>query len=158
MKIWPNKIKDDKGEIFEVREYEDNETDGFSAPSSHGFVNLFQNGVFRVFCGVTWAKEHMLNKKEKAKLAELENLVSRIKLTFKKSKFKDVYRIKFDGEFITTNSGKSAWAGIGNAKNAFVCHLDSTILYSEKQKMGFKSGKELAQYLFDNGEVEYIKL
>lgn len=41
------------------------------------------------------------------------------------SKTKPICRIRFDGNFVRTRSGKSAWNGRGPAKNALHNHMNS---------------------------------
>ena len=71
MKIWPICIKIPKWGICEVIQYTDKETQSGNrkginlAPISQGFVNLYQNDVFRGFCGVAYAKRRLVDKKAK---------------------------------------------------------------------------------------------
>ena len=71
MKIWPICVKIPKWGLCEVRETTDRETTQANrksinyAPRSMGCVNLFQDDVFRGWCGIAFAKRHLIDKKAK---------------------------------------------------------------------------------------------
>lgn len=68
MRIWPINVKIPKLGICEVREMTDKECSNKKfnyAPRSHGFVNLFQDDVFKSWCGISYAKRRLLDKKVK---------------------------------------------------------------------------------------------
>lgn len=62
MKKWKSQIKIGK-EIYDVIEHTDKEcekprNDGkFLAPIDHGFVCLYQNGIYEMWCGSEYAKK-----------------------------------------------------------------------------------------------------
>ena len=67
MKKWKHQIKVGT-ELFDVVEHTDKEcneprTDGYHlAPFSHGFVCLYQNGIYKMFCGVANAKDRIVKE------------------------------------------------------------------------------------------------
>lgn len=69
MKIWPVKVRVPVFGVCEVREMTDKEchrdSSNKTAPSSHGFCNLFQEGIRVGFCGIAYAKRRIINKKAK---------------------------------------------------------------------------------------------
>ena len=66
MKIWPVLVKIPKWGLCEVRETTDRETVCAyakripCAPRSHGFVNLFRDGIFYGWCGVAYARRRIV--------------------------------------------------------------------------------------------------
>ncbi len=79
-----------------------------------------------------------------------------------KTKKQTPYRVKFNGEFITTKSKKTIWPSIGAAKNALINHFEKTYdwaVYSGKPHYSYLQmlpvefytvcygGADLTQYL-----------
>lgn len=64
MKKWDKKVLIE-GQEYDVVEHTDEECseprrDGqFLAPISHGFVCLYQNGVYKMWCGTFYAEDHL---------------------------------------------------------------------------------------------------
>ena len=65
MKKWNKKVKI-RNKIFEVIEHTDEEcespkNDGkYLAPRSHGFVCLYENGIYKEWCGIFFAERHII--------------------------------------------------------------------------------------------------
>lgn len=70
MKTWKEKaLIPPYGECI-VKEATDKEANGKIAPSSHGFVNLYQNGKWIDFCGILFAKNRIIKKTRSEKVSE----------------------------------------------------------------------------------------
>lgn len=74
-------------------------------------------------------------------------------------------RVKFEGQFITTESGKTVWRNIGFAKSAMLNHLNSQLAISVylQKILGTpyvygKIVKEMLRELERAGVVEYVEV
>jgi len=98
--------------------------------------------------------------------AEITNYLA---LSFKKGKTvkpTTPYRIKFRGEFITLESGKTLWRTKGHAKSAMTNHISSLLWYDKPfQKLvnsfygddyRHENAKNLHQALESEGVIEYV--
>ena len=61
MEKWDKKLLHENV-VYDVWEAEDNELEGKIAPVSHGFVNLYIGTDWIDFCGVSWAKDYLVDK------------------------------------------------------------------------------------------------
>lgn len=90
-------------------------------------------------------------------------------LSFKKGKTvkpTTPYRIKFRGEFITLESGKTLWRTKGHAKSAMTNHISSQIWYQKHfqcllyafygSDYRHENAKNLHQTLESEGIIEYV--
>lgn len=65
------------------------------------------------------------------------------------------FRVKFDGKFIITSSGKTVWPGIGAAKSAIINHIRG-LSYEHKKYIPYSSAKELREKLEKVGLIQYV--
>ena len=92
--------------------------------------------------------------------AEYKNIYNYLSLAF--SSKKEVKNLKpciisFQGQTITTYSGKCVWKNKGDAKKALICHLhrvDPQIL----AQTGAKNTKEFVSFLEAAGIVEFVEI
>lgn len=96
-------------------------------------------------------------------------LIQVIEITFSNRGSKTVKtkprRIKFNGQFITTESKKTVWRNIGFAKSALLNHLNSQLILSVYIKKTFNMDyvygtvcKQIIRDLEKAGVVEYIEV
>lgn len=96
-----------------------------------------------------------------------KEIIDYLSLTFKKGKTvkpTTPYRIKFLGEFVTLESGKTLWRTKGHAKSAMVNHIKSKIRYDDSfwkmlEKMTPKNRYKIEfihEKLMEEGVIEYV--
>lgn len=69
-------------------------------------------------------------------MTPLEMAIDSFKPTTKTPKKRGIpHRIKYQDQFITTNSGKTVWSNIGAAKNALRNHVYCTVGYEYKDEV-----------------------
>jgi hypothetical protein len=93
--------------------------------------------------------------------------IARLKQSFRgfnqplKSRKSIPHRIRFNGEFITTDSNKTIWRTKGHAKSALLNHFHMSIGYGDKfLKDHFpqcKTLKELMLFLEKAGIIQYVE-
>lgn len=93
-----------------------------------------------------------------------------LKHLLKNVREKDVWRVRVDGKFITTDSGKTAWAKIGHAKNAVKNHLNAYYLsrkFCNEAKIPYQYSApseiqelicETIEEMMKDGTIEFVKL
>jgi len=82
----------------------------------------------------------------------------------KKAIPKTIWRVKVNGQFVQTISGKTVWKRIGDAKNAIIKHLEawhymqpnSWALYGRGQITGI--GKKILGELIAKQLIEFVEL
>lgn len=69
---------------------------------------------------------------------------------------KSVWRVKVNGQFISTASNKTVWKEIGHAKNAIINHIDNSQA-NDNPRSNRLDGKEVLQELMRCGVIEFIE-
>lgn len=91
----------------------------------------------------------------------LDKLTRRIDATIEVIEESDVaYRVKWRGKFVKTQSGKTAWRRIGDAKSAFRNDINEELTTVLRESLGeYPRSHEkdtFFQSLIDTGLVEFV--
>lgn len=90
----------------------------------------------------------MENKVKRAINADADQLIE----SFKSCKPFETWRIKVDGVFIMTRSGKTVWKRVNHAKNALRHHFE-TVKYQLERELGWK----FVDPVWENEYQEFLK-
>lgn len=72
-----------------------------------------------------------------------------------------VWRVKINGQFVTTCSGKTVWKRIGDAKNAIHNHVDdwvSRLPWSERRETKYDFSHSVLKTMMEQGIIEFVEL